>query len=372
MQKKQEAQKPNYSRIIFCICTIAVFIVTSGYLILSGFATQQEVHFGYKEGGDIDYSVKLKEGNFLEETELKSGDTYLAGLVEQIPAYYKYQANFTAPVSGDYAYQFVATIGAERDNGEKYWTKTYDLTEEKQASIDNSQKLVITEHVDIDYAQYAKYLEAFREEYGLAAKGTLKVTMLITGDFTTEIMDRPALLDSEISLSIPLAEESIDIIVETNTDNNGKVYTKYISVETGEHRFCRLAGLLLAVATIYLIGKLIVDGIVARRTHRYEYTVSKLREEYDNLIVDIDKAPKIKGLNVSTVKDFDELLDVYNTVKMPINFYEEDGESHFLIVSEKLAWQYVLRENDFIERPAKTKSKAKKKKTKQTRRRARK
>ena len=195
--------------------------------------------------------------------------------------------------------------------------------------------------------------------------------MLISGDFTTEIMDRPALLDSEISLAIPLAEESIDIIIETNTDNNGKIYTKYISVETGEHRFCRLAGLLLAVGTIYLIVKMIVDAIVARRTHRYEFTVSKLREEYDNIIVDIDKAPKIKGLNVSTVKDFDELLDVYNTVKMPINFYEEDGESHFLLVSEKLAWQYVLREDDFIENPAKTKPKTKKK-TKQTRRRARK
>lgn len=363
--------KPNYPKIIFKICTIATFAATSLFLVVAGFATQHEMHFGFKESGDIDYKVQLRADNFLGEAELAAGDTYLASLIDKISAEYKYGASFTEPVTGDYEYKFVATIGADRENGEKYWTRTYDLAETKYATVEDVAKLNISERIEVDYVKYAQLLEDFRGEYDLAARGSLKVEMQIAGEFTTEIMDRPAVLNSNIELDVPLTEESINLTVSTDTDNNGKLYTRKYNIETDAHRFSRFAGLMLAVATAYLILKAIVDAVISRRAHCYEYTVEKLREEYDNIIVDIEKAPKVAGLNVSTVKSFDELLDVYNSIQMPINFYEEKGESHFLLISEKLAWQFVLRENDFIEKPAKNKP-AKTAKRKSAKRRARK
>ncbi len=347
-----EKIKSAIPRLVFKASVFVVFTITSAFLILSGFDTVRELHFGYKEQGNIDYAVSLKGDNFLGENTAAAGETYYSDLIENINAKFKYGADFTEAVSGKYNYQFVATVRAQKDNGDDFWTKSYDITEPSAHELKDSRKLRINATQVINYQKYNQILRDFSEEYQQAATGTLQVSMIINGEFQAEIMDKPATLDSAINFEIPLARDSVNVTVKTNTDNNGKIYTKKISIDDDNHRFSRITGMFLAGATVYLV---ICQALALRRdrnAHRFEYTVTKLRDEYDDIIVDIKGAPKIKGLNVTTVQAFDELLDVYNSVKMPINYYEAKDGAHFILISGKLAWQYVMKESDFIEKPA--------------------
>jgi hypothetical protein len=54
--------------------------------------------------------------------------------------------------------------------------------------------------------------------------------------------------------------------------------------------------------------------------------------------------PDISDMKLIEVTTFDELIDVYNEVRMPINFYnsKEGEEAIFIIVNDNMAWRFIL------------------------------
>ena len=347
-----EKIKSAWPHVLFKVCVFAALIITSAYLLVYGLSTTKEYHFGYKETGDIDYTVKLLSGNFLNEESLASDEVYYSDSIDDINTVFQYNADFTDEVSGDYSYYLVATTSAEDEGGEKLWTKSTQITELVTKNIANSKKLRISLNQEIDYPTYNEIMKTFAEEYHDAAVGKLIITLVVKGNFTTTIMDRPAIIDSQISLGMPLAKKAVTIQVATDTDNDGKIYTKRVDVDSDRHRFCRFAGALLTLTVLFLGFCLIRNAYIERRKHIYDYSVNKLREEYDSIIVDLNSKPRITKLHVANVQAFDELLDVYNSIKQPINYYEAKDGAHFILINGRLAWQYIIPKTKSIRKPA--------------------
>ncbi len=336
-----EKIKSAWPHIVFKICVFVALIVTCIYLLVYGFSTVREYHFGYKETGDIDYTVNLLDGNFLNEKSLKSGEVYYAESIESIDATYKYGADFTDPVTGDYTYYLYATVSASSDNGDKLWSNSTQITDSVTKHISNSKKLRISAKQLVRYSEYENIMQRFAEQYH-ATTGELKIYLSVKGNFDTEIMDRQVALDSNINLTVPLATEAVTISAVTDTKNDGKIYTRKANIDSDRHRFCRFAGVLIAFALLYLTVSMIQAAHAERKAHYYEYSVNKLREEYDSIIVDLKTAPKVAGLHIAHVQGFDELLDVYNSIKQPINYYEAKDGAHFILINGRLAWQFVI------------------------------
>ena len=40
------------------------------------------------------------------------------------------------------------------------------------------------------------------------------------------------------------------------------------------------------------------------------------------------------------------MIDVYNEVRMPINYYQEDGNSIFIIINDSIIWIYTLKKDN--------------------------
>ena len=81
--------------------------------------------------------------------------------------------------------------------------------------------------------------------------------------------------------------------------------------------------------------------------HPYEENIRKLLSAYDGIIVELSHAPVFKNTAVSDVEEFDELLDVYNSVHLPINYYKSKHASYFVIIGEKSSWRYIVSESDY-------------------------
>ncbi|MBO4855493.1 hypothetical protein J5500_03780 [Candidatus Saccharibacteria bacterium] len=347
-----EKIKSAWPHVVFKVCIFTALIITSAYLIIAGFDTVREYHFGYKENGNIDYTVNLKDGNFLNETSLASGEIYYADSIDSIEALFQYGADFTDEVSGDYTYYLVATVSAEKDNGQKYWTKSVQVTDAVTKTITNSKKLRIQTKQLFYYLPYKQILQDFIDQYQAPASGMLRLSLVVRGDFTTEVMDRKATLESSIDLTSSLSDESIEFAILSNTKNDGKLYTKRVNIDSDRHRFCRFAGALLVIAVIYLAVALIHSAAENRKKHYYEYTVNKFREDFDSIIVDLKSAPKLSHLHIANVRAFDELLDVYNSVKQPINYFESKDGAHFILINGRLAWQYIVPKAKSLKRSA--------------------
>ena len=340
-----EKIKSAWPHIVFKVCVFASLLITSIFLLITGFDTIREYHFGYKENGNIDYAVNLIDGNFFNESALASGEISYSDVIKDILATFQYGVDFTDEVSGEYYYYVAATVVAEKDDGEKVWTKNYQISDPIVNEVTNSKSIRISTMQTIDYRKFDGILRQFINEYQTKTIGALNVSLVVKGDFSTEAMNQPATLSSSIDLSMPLAKESIKISVATNTKNDGKIYTKRVNIDNDRHLFCRFAGAMLIIAIIYLAINLMHIATENRKKHIYEYSVNKIREEYDSIIVDLKTAPKIAKLHIAHVRDFDELLDVYNSIKQPINYYESKDGAHFILINGRLAWQYVIPKN---------------------------
>ena len=75
-----------------------------------------------------------------------------------------------------------------------------------------------------------------------------------------------------------------------------------------------------------------------RKKHLYEIKLKKILSSYDSIIVTLDEMPNIENLSKIRVKTFNELIDVYNEVRMPINYYEQEQKSYFFIINESIIW----------------------------------
>ena len=63
---------------------------------------------------------------------------------------------------------------------------------------------------------------------------------------------------------------------------------------------------------------------------------------YDSIIVNVKDKPNIEDYNVIEVESFEELIDAHSELRMPINFYEEENKSIFILLNENTAWTYTL------------------------------
>ena len=87
-----------------------------------------------------------------------------------------------------------------------------------------------------------------------------------------------------------------------------------------------------------------------KNNHLYLATLKKIVDTHDSIIANIDNLPDVSDLKVINVSSFSELLDVYNEVRMPINFYENKrrNRSIFMIINDNMCWRYIL-DKDSIE-----------------------
>ena len=84
-KKKRAGYKKNRDRWIFAqsliIAVITLAIIISGIV---AYQLESTYYIGYREGGNIDYNVFLKENDFYDEDHLGKGQSYVASLIEKI------------------------------------------------------------------------------------------------------------------------------------------------------------------------------------------------------------------------------------------------------------------------------------------------
>ena len=80
-----------------------------------------------------------------------------------------------------------------------------------------------------------------------------------------------------------------------------------------------------------------------KNDNKYELSLEKILKNYDSIIANANSMPNINGFKKIEISTFEELLDVYNEVRMPINYYQKNDKSTFIIINEGVAWVYSLK-----------------------------
>ena len=332
-----------YSIFIFC------FVVGSFFCIRKALSTVTTHQFFYTETSNLDYKTCLKENEYFTEKCLDKGNQYIASLIEYIDAEFKYNFNSSNVFDYKYKYSINAKIVAteKNDSSKVLYEKSEVLLEEKTGNMKKSNSFVINEKVKIDYIKYNKLMTSFRKDYTLTLDSNLIITLNVVFDGDYDHVDDKIETEQNISLTIPLSEQTLDIRMNYKDINNSETLSKKTNDELINKLFYGL-GALFGLSTLVVIILLIkfVNKISVPKSN-YTKKLEKIMKEFNQIIVETKKAPAFDDAKIFEIDSFEELLDVRETILKPILFIKISNEkSYFIISNGEEVYRYVLKAVD--------------------------
>ena len=112
----------------------------------------------------------------------------------------------------------------------------------------------------------------------------------------------------------------------------------------------KITGFILIFVSVIGFIDTIKNNLIFKRINKYEIKLDKILKNYDSIIANVKSKPVISGMRTIEISEFSELLDVYNEVRMPINYYQDDIHhvSTFIIINDSVAWIYKMKKSDVV------------------------
>ena len=328
----------------FLFCS---FLFAAVFLIITALSFNKAVYINYSEQSILDYRVNLKPNKFYETNTLGRDMIYVASLIDSIDAIYNYNFNIDDNVNMDFSYDIIAKLRITDENDDNvYLEKEYTLLKDKNVKMDNSKHANISETVKIDYDFYNSIATGFKSTYGVNSKSNLIVILKIhksNDEETTTILNG----NSIQQLKIPLSERSINIKLDYNNIDNQSIVIKEQEMTVNNRNKLIIGGVCLLFAIVMALRIVKWYEITSVKPNEFDKYVNKILKTYDRLIVESKNAINFDDYQIIKVNKFEELLDVRDNLKLPINYYvvTPHQKAVFYIVSTNV-YTYTVKEVD--------------------------
>ncbi len=360
-------QTKRRNTIISFICIISLLSLLSIVSLIIYVNKSKNYSVSYKEASNIDYKVYLKDNKFFDEEFLGLDSKYIASLIKNIEANFKYEISMSEKnVDYKYSYRIDANVEVSESKSSKpLYSKNTNLmkSDEKLASSRNNVK--INEKLDINYNNYNDLIKQFVSIYGLDdITSTLTVSMYIDVVGSCESFENDSNNESVISLVIPLTTKTVGIDIKNNlieaSDNviicndSSPLTVIYI-----------LVSIIFLAINVFFIYKLVCYIIKTRTAETiYDIELKKILNNYHSYIqriknnidlkngsvLKIDDHLIYKGCQFFKLESFTDMLEIRDSLNAPILMSTNDTNTatYFIIldVNNKAVYTYGLRVTD--------------------------
>ena len=352
-KRRQEYKRKRKKWIL--IQTVALILVAA--FALTFFVVYDRMnrtyYIEYTENGSVDYKVNLKENNFFEEDSVGAGQSYVASLIENIVADFKYNLQIdNENVEFEYVYSVDAQlIIANKDTGDYIYKPVYNLIPETTATAKNRDSVKFGTSVSIDYNEYDKIATSFINTYGLKnTTSTLVVTMNVRVISTCSEFENPSNENTYFTaLNIPLTEENFSMFTtSSNTESQSKVLACTNGVS--QKVFLILTIVFACLAALQAIALVIFVFITRNEDVNYTNKVRKIVSSYRSFIQQIEGQFDVEGYQVVPVKTFKEMLNIRDTIQSPILMFENIDQTvtEFVIpTNTKILYTFEIKVDNY-------------------------
>ena len=297
---------------------------------------------------NVDYKVQLYDNNFLDKNEMEKNQIYIAELVKNISLNFIYTYSETKKTNTEYTYNVKAklygeNINSDTGNTKKVWEKNYTLLENKTINNSQNEGFNITESLNIDYPKYKEEVLEFKKRFGMNLNTKLKITMNVNikGINGTDKINK----DDKIEIEIPIGVQAFSIKENYKKQTNDKIYNKLTEQKEKINiiNIVFIIILIISLIAFILLYKLIFN--IKPKSH-YTKTLDKILKTYGQIIVEVNTPIKDKKLNVIIVKNFEEMVDLEEELRIPIILYENiyNYTAVFSITYNNTIYKYILKD----------------------------
>ena len=225
-KKRAEYKAQRKKWITIQSAIIAVLLLVLIFSTFMYYRSNETLYVNYNESSEIDYKVYLKENDFYEEEFLGEDQVYVASLIDNVAADFKYDLNISEEEKVKYNYKVEYSLEII-DNKTK--VIIYNPIEEviNQETLESSatNKLKIREQISIDYSKYNRAASSFISTYDLK---DVSSTLVVNMSINILSIDGQSLEDTKseykVSLNVPLIDQKISIKMTSSIpEQDGKV-----------------------------------------------------------------------------------------------------------------------------------------------------
>ena len=273
--------------------------------------------------------------------------TYISSLVDKINMDFSYSLSGNKKSNTKYMYQIIAVTDVKyanvnEDSNKTIWSKQEVIVEPKELDA-NGSNFTINENFDVDFAKYNNEVKNFKEQLRMPIKADLVIKIIVRSDSDVPGIENTVVESSIMNVKMDLAQDVFTI--EKQFEN---AETKSVVDKTEDkkqiNKVLLIIGSIFVLVAILIILDSIKKSIKFSKKSDYAIALNRILKNYGDIVAEIVSPVEIDSLNVIDVKNFDQLLDIEEEVRMPILFYETiaDEQGEFIIICDNMAYRYVI------------------------------
>lgn len=323
----------NYLKIVV---SIVVFLISIVLILNNSNKKDTPIIEVSNQNSVIDYKVKIFKNDYIKTDYMEKDKTYITDLVDDIEVNYNYKLTNSKKFDSNYKYNISYKILVTHNStGKELWTEEAVLVNDKDI-IPNKNTIEITDSAIVNYDALNEKVKQFKLNYNIPIDASLQINLNVIDSSLNKTIAFTGLntnLNTEI-IDISKNEEN-NLQAEILPEGKKKVSVIYI-----------IAVITAISSLLYAIYEIIktVRYNLSRKSY-YEKAINMILKNYGDIVAELVNPVDLSKLNVIDVKNFDQMLDVEEELRIPIMFYEteKNNRGEFVIVTNEIAYRYILK-----------------------------
>ena len=323
----------NYLKIVV---SIVVFLISIVLILNNSNKKDTPIIEVSNQNSVIDYKVKIFKNDYIKTDYMEKDKTYITDLVDDIEVNYNYKLTNSKRFDSNYKYNISYKILVTHNStGKELWTEEAVLVNDKDI-IPNKNTIEITDSAIVNYDALNEKVKQFKLNYNIPIDASLQINLNVIDSSLNKTIAFTGLntnLNTEI-IDISKNEEN-NLQAEILPEGKKKVSVIYI-----------IAVITAISSLLYAIYEIIktVRYNLSRKSY-YEKAINMILKNYGDIVAELVNPVDLSKLNVIDVKNFDQMLDVEEELRIPIMFYEteKNNRGEFVIVTNEIAYRYILK-----------------------------
>ncbi len=352
-EKERKVSIQKFFKIIWATVFLIILIM-SLWIIIDCFKKTPDTEkfiMNYSATPTIDYKVYLKPNKFYDQKYLTKDKKYISRIIDYIDLDVNYKLNASKSLDFTYTYKVDASIGSQYElNGAmaELWKKNYNIIPLK-TKTEKTSSINLKDSLKIDYNKYDTLAKGFKDEYGIVADTYLNINVTITAnakvpESTSEIKEL-----TTINIKLPLNKAVTDITITGDTKSSKNI-TETIKGEVNMNYYLLIPSILLALISIPICISSFYKLFKITNVSQYLVQQKRILKNYGDIIAEVTTKPDLIGIKIIEVKEFEDLINIEEELRVPILFYElqKEDESWFIITTGSQAYRYILKSNSHM------------------------
>ncbi len=362
MSEKEKIMRDKYQRRrkgwitlqAIAIVFVTLVLAVGGY---SYYQLNKATYVPYTQKGGVIYKAYLADNEFYEQEYLNGSHAYVASLVERMTADFEYDLKIdSSDVKFKYSYKIDAMVEVrDTETQMAIFNPVFELVPSKTMTGSGST-VSIKDAVELDYKKYNKLSKDFIASYSLDDTQSLLIVRMYV-DVLGESQEFAANNKDSytVELFVPLNKKTVTPYVVTPVAEQEE---KVLTVNNNDTTVLKWAVLGVLLLDLVLILVLMAYIHLTRDKHiDYSRKVKRILSSYTSYIQRVNNPVALSEYQVLNVNTFTELLEIRDTLQMPILMFENNDRTctQFFITNGKILYlfkinvEYDLSEFDYWE-----------------------